>query len=147
MLPALESARNTVAFSNVTGHGLVQDPADLAEIIGQAGKRADDRTTRLADYLASWLEWKSADLKQTTLASYREAVTLYFIPPFGHLRVGDLREQHIRELHAAMRKISTAEVNLRYSTRLVNRSYQFRRGRRPQGGQRDARACDHCPHR
>jgi integrase len=93
--------------------------AALAEVIGQAGTRADDKATRTADYLRAWLQWKAADLKPSTLASYAEAADLYLIPALGHIRLGDLREQNARELHAAMRKISRAEDDTEVLRRLL----------------------------
>jgi hypothetical protein len=41
------------------------------------------------------------------LASYREAIELYFKPGLGHLRLVDLRDHHFRDLATAMRKINT----------------------------------------
>ena len=60
---------------------------------------------KTADYLRRWVEWKASDLKPSTLSSYREAIDLYFVPALGHVKLGDLREQHVRELITAMRKI------------------------------------------
>jgi integrase len=43
----------------------------------------------------------------STLASYREAVSLYLRPGLGHVRLADLRDHHFRDVAAAMRKINT----------------------------------------
>jgi hypothetical protein len=55
------------------------------------------------------LRWGESedDIKPSTLASYREAIELYFKPGLGHLRLADLRDHHFRDLAAAMRKINT----------------------------------------
>ena len=75
----------------------------------QAGRLADDRRTKFADYLDRRLRWWESedDIKPSTLASYREAIELYFKPGLGHLRLADLRDHHFRDLAAAMRKINT----------------------------------------
>jgi integrase len=67
----------------------------------------DDRKTTLADWLDQWLNWRKPELKPRTLESYREAFELYWKPALGHLRLADLRESHIRDTHAAMRKLNT----------------------------------------
>ena len=74
----------------------------------QAGRLADDRRTQFADYLDRRLRWWEAnyDIKPSTLASYREAIELYFKPGLGHLRLADLRDHHFRDLAAAMRMIN-----------------------------------------
>jgi Phage integrase, N-terminal SAM-like domain len=51
--------------------------------------------------------WQSeGGLKPSTLASYREAIELYFAPGLGHIRLADLRPDHFRDLYAAMRLIN-----------------------------------------
>jgi len=83
--------------------------AGLVEALGQvaSGTHATDRSTSAGEYLDRWLSWREAEVKPSTLASYREAFTLYWKPAIGHLRLGDLRESHIRDTHAAMRKLNT----------------------------------------
>src|SRR5260370_28254153 len=75
----------------------------------QAGRLADDRRTKFADYLDRRLRWWESedDIKPSTLASYREAIELYFKPGLGHLCLADLRDYHFRDLAAAMRKSNT----------------------------------------
>jgi integrase len=83
----------------------------LLEVLGRIGQGAhvDDRRTTFGQYLTRRLSWweSEADLKPSTLASYREAIELYFKPGLGHLRLVDLRDHHFRDLAAAMRKINT----------------------------------------
>jgi integrase len=74
-----------------------------------AGMHVDDRKVTLGEHLTRWLEWKAATLKPSTTKSYREAIALYFAPGLGHVRLVDLRASDIKELYAAMRKISRAE--------------------------------------
>jgi integrase len=79
----------------------------------QAGRLADDRRTKFADYLDRRLRWWESedDIKPSTLASYREAIELYFKPGLGHLRLADLRDHHFRDLAVAMRKINTSAAD------------------------------------
>jgi len=75
--------------------------------VGQ-GVHVDDRRTRFGDYLTRRLRWweSEAELKPSTLASYREAVNLYYRPALGHIRLVDLRDHHFRDMYAAMRLIN-----------------------------------------
>jgi integrase len=81
----------------------------LAEALAQtaAGVAAGDRNTRVADYLNRWLAWHEPEVKPRTRDSYREAFDLYWIPAIGHMRLGDLRDSHVRDAHATMRKLNT----------------------------------------
>jgi integrase len=83
--------------------------AALVEAAGevQAGRHASDRNMRLGQYLDRWLAWREAEVKPSTLESYREAFTLYWRPALGHMRLADLRDSHIRDTRAAMRKLNT----------------------------------------
>jgi integrase len=82
----------------------------LVEALGRVGQGAhvEDRRTTFGDYLTRRVRWweAEAELKPSTLASYREAVELYFRPGLGHLRLADLRDHHFRDLYAAMRLIN-----------------------------------------
>jgi integrase len=82
----------------------------LVEALGQvaAGAHVADRNTRFGEYLDRWLTWREPELKPRTLESYREAFGLYWKPALGHVRLADLREGHIRDVHAAMRKLNTS---------------------------------------
>lgn len=90
--------------------------AALREVLGQIsrGEHVDDRNLKVGDYLTSYIAGREAiedDLAKSTIESYREAIDLYFKPGLGHLRLVDLREEHIRELYAAMRKINRPEAD------------------------------------
>jgi integrase len=82
----------------------------LLEVLGRIGQGAhvDDRRTTFGEYLTRRLRWweSEAELKPSTLASYREAVELYFRPGLGHIRLAGLRDHHFRDLYAAMRLIN-----------------------------------------
>jgi len=80
---------------------------DVLGRIGQGG-HVDDRRTTFGEYLTRRLRWwaSEAELKPSTLASYREAAELYFRPGLGHVRLADLRDHHFRDLYAAMRLIN-----------------------------------------
>jgi integrase len=79
----------------------------LVAALGQAGTQPTDRTTKLGEYLDRWLTWRETEVKPSTLESYREAFALYWRPALGHLRLADIRESHIRDVHSAMRRLNT----------------------------------------
>lgn len=72
----------------------------------KAGTYADDRQTTLAEYLTRWLDGQQLARKLRTYESYADAVRLYWIPALGHVRLTDLREQHVLDAHKAMRKLN-----------------------------------------
>lgn len=57
-----------------------------------------DRALAVGTFLDNWLVAKKLELKPRTYDSYAEAVTLYFRPGIGHLRLVDLRDFHLQEL-------------------------------------------------
>jgi hypothetical protein len=85
----------------------------LLEALGHVGQgvHVEDRRTTFGEYLTRRLNWweSEGDLKPSTLASYREAIELYLRPGLGHIRLTDLRPDHFRDLHAAMRRINRPE--------------------------------------
>ena len=68
----------------------------LLDALGKirSGRHADARRTKFGEYLDRRLRWwgSEADIKPSTLASYREAIELYFKPALGHERLVDLRD-------------------------------------------------------
>ena len=70
-------------------------------------QHASDRNMKLADYLSRWLAWREAEVKPSTLESYKEAIDLYWRPALGHMRLADIRNSHVRDVHSAMRKLNT----------------------------------------
>ena len=76
------------------------------------GAHIEDRSRTFGSYLTDRLRWweSEAELKPSTLASYREAIELYFRPGLGHVRLVDLRDRHFRDLYAAMRLINRPEA-------------------------------------
>jgi integrase len=77
---------------------------ELARVAG--GGQVQDRSILVSGYLDNWLAAKKLELKPRTYASYVEAVSLYFKPAFGHVRLVDLRDYHIQELVQEMLKIN-----------------------------------------
>ena len=82
----------------------------LTDALGdvRSGVHADDRQTTLAAYLARWLEGQQLARKKRTYESYADACRLYWVPALGHVRLAQLREQHVLDTHKAMRKLNTA---------------------------------------
>jgi integrase len=70
--------------------------ATLARLGG--GAQVPDRALTVGTFLDHWLVAKKLELKPRTYDSYAEAVTLYFRPGVGHLRLVDLRDFHLQEL-------------------------------------------------
>ena len=81
----------------------------LTDVLGdvRSGVHADDRQTTLAEYLTRWLQGQQLARKRRTYESYAAACRLYWIPALGHVRLAQLREQHVLDVHKAMRKINT----------------------------------------
>lgn len=80
-----------------------EQAATMARLGG--GGQAQDRALRLGAYLDAYAEGK-IDVKPRTQAAIREAVTLYWKPALGHLRLVDVRDHHIAEAIREMRKIN-----------------------------------------
>ena len=83
--------------------------AALVDVLGdmRSGTHSDDRQTTLAEYLARWLDKQRLARKARTFESYADACRLYWTPALGHVRLAQLREQHILDAHKAMRKLNT----------------------------------------
>jgi integrase len=64
----------------------------------------------VAEYLDEWLAGKTK-LRPNSRKSYGEHIRMYFKPAFGHIRLTDLRENHIEALYAAMRLIGTDDAD------------------------------------
>lgn len=60
-----------------------------------------DRGLTTGDYLRQWLDGKRA-LRPSTLKSYREHLANYLIPHLGHIRLRDLRAQHVDAMVSGM---------------------------------------------
>jgi integrase len=110
---------------------------NLIKALGHTGtgRATDERKTKFGPYLERRLAWweSEKELKPSTLSSYREAVTLYLRPAFGHLKNGDLTEGDFRDLAAAMRKINRPEADTD-RTDLLKRLLAVRAG--PKDGRR-----------
>ncbi|TMR90751.1 tyrosine-type recombinase/integrase [Nonomuraea basaltis] len=94
--------------------GECSDALDEARGLVRRGEHVDDRNLKVGDYLTNYINGRQAvedDLAKSTVESYREAIDLYFKPGLGHLRLIDLRDNHIRDLYAAMRKINRPEAD------------------------------------
>lgn len=68
-----------------------------------------DSTVTFAEYLnKEWLQGKP-DLKATTKRSYEESRDLYFVPAWGHLKLGELAPSHFNQLVVELEKINRDE--------------------------------------
>jgi integrase len=88
------------------GFGTQRDAAAaLGKVLEQvrSGAHTDDARATVGAYLEAWLDDKvAAGLRPTTARSYRHHVEQYLTPPLGHLRLGDLRSQHVERMLRAL---------------------------------------------
>lgn len=71
----------------------------------------------VADYLDGWLDSK-VNLRWTTLASYSSHVRVYLKPALGHLRLADLRHEHVQALFSSMSRRQPEPPNPRTMQRV-----------------------------
>jgi len=125
-LPPLDGKRRQVkrgGFRTKT-----EADAALAEILDQAAKGVathDERQT-LAAFLRQWLDDRVTNgaLRPTTVTLYRQHIESYMIPHLGHLRLRDIRPDHVehmvRQLSAkpgtSGKKLSASSVRRVHST-------------------------------
>ncbi|MGC5009793.1 tyrosine-type recombinase/integrase [Streptosporangium sp. DT93] len=64
-----------------------------------------DRNIKFGQWLDLWLRGKKA-LAESTRESYRETIDLYGKPGLGHMRLADVREQHLERLYEAIGQIN-----------------------------------------
>lgn len=69
------------------------------------GSSPTDTQILVKDYLERWLEGKRR-LKKDTWNSYEEAIRLYFIPAFGHIKLWRLRKHHVEDLVTTLGQIN-----------------------------------------
>jgi hypothetical protein len=81
--------------------------ADLTEALSKINTGVYvpvDKNLSIAIDLTRWLAGRIS-LKHSSRRTNQELAALYLIPGLGHLRPVDLREHHIEDLYAAMRRI------------------------------------------
>jgi integrase len=85
----------------------------VTEVLGRARTygHVTDRKITVAEFLDRRLEWWTPEWKPRTLHDAKIACDLYWKPGLGHLRLADLTEEHVRDVHAAMRRINRDESN------------------------------------
>jgi integrase len=101
----------------------------LVKALGQVGQtgRDTDRKMTVATWLDKRLGWRESaaetneGLKASTLAAEREAITLYLKPGIGHIKLVDLRDEHIRDLYATMRKLNRPGKDVAPPSELMRR--------------------------
>jgi integrase len=98
--------------------------AELARV--STGGPAQDRSVLVGDYLDTWLAGKRLERKPRTYSSYEEAVSLYFKPAFGHVRLVDLRDSHIQELVREMLKINRPQPDGERTSETLRRLIEVR---------------------
>lgn len=80
-------------------------------------------TTRVGQWLNHWLEHIAGPrLKPQTIRGYRGYLDHELIPALGEKRLTDLRPEHIRNLHADMRKRGLSEATVRQAHAILRRA-------------------------
>lgn len=76
--------------------------AAMDELKGKAARGVDvaSRLT-VADYLRKWISGKK-DIKLNTVTSYTGHIERYFVPIIGHVRLSELRVDHVAEVFEAI---------------------------------------------
>lgn len=76
-----------------------------------------------AAWLNYWLDNIAArTLRPQTLRGYRSKIDRYLIPHLGAVRLPDLRPEHIRAMHDAMRREGLAEASVRQAHAVLKRA-------------------------
>lgn len=66
-----------------------------------------DATTTTGEWLTYWLDRVApTHIRPTTLPSYRSKVTRYIIPAVGHIKLQDLRPEHVESMQDWMRTLT-----------------------------------------
>jgi integrase len=91
---------------------------ELAKI--GAGGHISDRQITVGQWLDRWIAGK-VGLKDSTLASYREAIELYHKPGLGHLRLVDLRDHHAEELYGTMLQLNRPQPEGKKPSEMLRR--------------------------
>ncbi|KPV41987.1 site-specific integrase [Alicyclobacillus ferrooxydans] len=81
-----------------------------------SGTFVESRPERLGDYMRRWLDDKSAQIRPSTLRSYRWLVDGHIIPGLGDMVLSKLRPQHLQHFYTSLRSGEKP---------LSNRSIQF----------------------
>ena len=71
-----------------------------------------DRSTRVRDLAASWLEDVAGHARPHTLANYRSAVKASVLPALGNRIAADLTPADVRRMHSMMRKRGVGDATV-----------------------------------
>jgi integrase len=96
--------------------------AKAAAAVGarQRGADLDKARTRLRDFLMDrWLPYQQPSLASHTYTSYKQICDLHINPDLGHLRLDELRVEHIDRLMAALRTRVNPRTKRRYADSFV----------------------------
>lgn len=73
----------------------------------------------VGEWLDYWIERVAPEsIRGTTLRSYRSKIDTYLTPALGHIRLQDLRPEHVEQLHDWMRTLDKSRTRGRGSGRL-----------------------------
>lgn len=89
-----------------------------------------DRSTRVRELAASWLEDVSEHARPHTLANYRSALKASVLPTLGNRIAADLTPADIRRMHSAMRRRGVADSTVAGAHRTLVSLLEYGRAER-----------------
>jgi integrase len=98
----------------------------LAQVLNQlhAGGTVPNTKKRLGDWLQEWLRGHAAHLQPTTEKSYRETIEKHLVPELGHVPIGRLSPQAIRDYQAKKLAAGLSPTSVRYHRMLLREVLQ-----------------------
>jgi integrase len=124
-LPARSGKRQRHSGS---GYPTAREAADARAALYARRKKlpdVDQARMTLAQWLPQWLDGREDEIRDTTLARYRQHVRDYLIPKLGHLRLVDIRGTDITR---AYRELIAARAKARQAAEAANRNRPVRFG-------------------
>ncbi|BCJ55866.1 site-specific integrase [Actinoplanes sp. NBRC 14428] len=94
--PTAGSSRKTMRRSGFTTKAEASEALSKVLECERAGVRLDDTET-VAQYLTSWLDMRSPNLRPNTVLRYRDYINQDLIPAIGAVRLERLTHEHVRQ--------------------------------------------------
>ena len=109
---------------SVTVHGT---PREAEQVRKQLEREMDDigltASTKLADWVESWLKDADKSRAPRTMAEYRRLLTTRILPALGHIRLDQLRSRHIFEFMGKLAGVKHARHTEMTITKHSQRKY------------------------
>jgi hypothetical protein len=104
--PAADSSRKTMRRSGFTTKAEASEALSKVLECERAGVLLDDTET-VAQYLISWLDVRSPNLRPNTVLRYRDYINQDLIPAIGAVHLERLTHQHVRQRLERRRQATT----------------------------------------